>query len=72
MRSESVLESIPTIRWKHTFGVNHRLQTKDGGEMLGRLWQSAAIKPRVNGRYEEYVDTGHLGGRYCRPENRSI
>ena len=34
---------------------------KTAGEMLGRLWQSAAIRPRVNERYEEYVDTGHSG-----------
>jgi len=31
---------------------------KTAGEILGRLWQSAAIEPRVIGRYEEYVDTG--------------
>jgi len=34
---------------------------KSAGEILGRLWQSSAIEPRVIGVYQEYVNTGHSG-----------
>jgi len=39
---------------------------KSAGELLGRLWQSASIEPRVVARYEEYVDTQSAGNTVVR------
>jgi hypothetical protein len=47
--------------------IDHK--QKLAGEVLGRLWQSAALEPRVIGRYEEYVDTVRFtGGQVRRTE----
>lgn len=39
---------------------------KAAGEVLGRLWQSAALEPRLTARYEEYVDTKRRDGAVVR------
>lgn len=39
---------------------------KSAGEVLGRLWQAAALEPRTIGRYEEYVDTTSSGNSVIR------
>ena len=72
VRIDYISEKENTIRKRARVYSHNPLETyfrrkiidykqKTAGEMLGRLWQSAAIEPRVIGRYEEYVDTGHSG-----------
>lgn len=39
---------------------------KSAGEVLGRLWLSAAMEPRLIGKYEEYVDASKTGGAMAR------
>ncbi len=39
---------------------------KSAGEVFGRLWQAAALEPRIIGRYEEFVDITRSGNAVVR------
>ena len=64
MRRARVYSRNPLDTYFKRAVIDHK--QKAAGEVLGRLWQTAALEPRLTARYEEYVDTNRRDGAIVR------